>query len=162
MNKVMDMEPVVLPSCWVCQRRMKYGVLAAFAVREVIADRNEMPDGYRPVIWRYLHKDCQTGEELLADTLPVVYVAWIRLTLRLIDMKTAQYLFDITNWRYVLDCVQQDYIQGLNEYENPPLKRGKTSSNNVQIKRVADPEAKTRAPLRRARQLPPRRSLARK
>lgn len=124
-----DMTPQQLPSCWGCGKSAKFAVIASEV--DEPGSENKHPD-YKPIVWRYWHKSCyKPHKEELHASLPLTYVSWIDLTLRLLDQKGEDFLFKYTNWRFVLDCVSQDYLPAINEYVNPEPKTAAAKPKRV-------------------------------
>lgn len=122
-----DMSGRKLPACWECGLPVQSGAIILVSEGGHL-DSKEFPPGFYPAVWRYCHAtpECnKRGDRPLDGRLPQTYVAWIQMTLRLLQTKDSWFLFEMTNWSWVLDCVQQDYVQGLNEYENPKPKMAK-------------------------------------
>ncbi len=100
-------------------------------------DSKDFPDDFKPIVWRITHQtdDClpDAQNRTLYSPMPQNPLAWIQLTIRLLDQKGEWFLFKMTNFRYVLDCAQDNqtgYTPGINKYKNPKSKK----------KVVTDPE----------------------
>jgi hypothetical protein len=117
-----------LPSCWFCSKVVRLPALILLPYNTALDGTDNLHPNYKASVWRYAHKDCivadVASETALWSMMPMTYVGWIQFTIRMDDAKGAWFLFEMTNWRFVLDCVQEDYLQALNEYTNPvPAKK---------------------------------------
>ena len=139
-------------TCWTCKRSVRKPMLVATHEGGAL-DSNDFADDFKPIVWRITHSmdEClpDAQNKTLYAAMPQTPLAWIQMTIRLLDMKGEWFLFKMTNWRYLLDCAQENqegYYPTINKYKNPKPVRRKAADPETEL---PDGGRKTRIVVRR-------------